>query len=67
MTIDKYKNSIVTGLQQTNLTMLIGELATALANNEEQAAMLTKLRAELAELKKPIAGPVPEAKKPDGT
>lgn len=59
MSIDQYKNNIVTGLQQTNLTMLIGELATALSKNEEQVAELEKLKAELAELKKPIAEPLP--------
>lgn len=59
MTLEQYKQNLVVGIQTSNLTMLIGELATALSKNEEQAEELTKLKAELAELKKPIAEPAP--------
>lgn len=55
---EQYKNMLVSNIQQSNCATLINELATALVKNEEQVEALTKLQAELAELKKPIAEPV---------
>lgn len=58
MDLDQYKQNIAAGLSQNNLTLLIAELAQALVKNEAQAQELVTLKAELAELKKPIADPV---------